>query len=115
MTASAVDRLRRALAIDRPILGAPMARIADADLANAVTAADGLGFLGGGYGDHRWLLDQFASVDPSTVGVGLITWRLDEHGHDCRCEEAAILRGPQARLPPIAADPSPSILLDRNP
>ena len=59
-------------------LGAPMARIAGAALARAVTDAGGLGFVGAGYGDPVWLDAELGGVDPSTVGVGIISWRLDE-------------------------------------
>ena len=55
-----------------------MARISGWALASAVTDAGGLGFLGGGYGNRDWIDQQMHQVDPHRVGVGLITWRLDE-------------------------------------
>lgn len=63
-----------------PILGAPMARIAGGRLAAAVSTAGGLGFLGGGYGDLEWIRAELRGdgVDPSAIGIGLITWKLDE-------------------------------------
>ena len=70
--------LRRLLDIDIPVLGAPMARIAGGRLATTVTDAGALGFLGGGYGDLDWLERELAAIDASSVGVGLITWRLEQ-------------------------------------
>ena len=47
--------LTKRLGILHPILLAPMDVVADARLTAAVTAAGGLGILGGGYGDEQWL------------------------------------------------------------
>lgn len=55
-----------------------MARIAGGALAAAVTKAGGLGFVGGGYGDLAWIGTQLAIAGTARVGIGLITWRLDE-------------------------------------
>ena len=44
-------RLTDALGITVPILSAPMGFVAGGKLAAAVTAAGGLGIIGGGYGD----------------------------------------------------------------
>jgi nitronate monooxygenase len=41
-----------------------------------VTAAGGLGLLGGGYGDIDWLRREFANADGAKVGCGFITWSL---------------------------------------
>src|SRR5918996_3956230 len=71
-------RLREALGIEMPILGAPMARIAGGRLATAVSMSAALGFLGGGYGDLDWIDVELAGIDVSTIGIGLITWKLDE-------------------------------------
>ena len=57
-------RLTEMLKIDNPILLAPMDMVADARLTAAVSAAGGLGILGGGYGNREWLtreLDLLAS------------------------------------------------------
>lgn len=69
-------RLTRALAIRHPIVSAPMAFAAGGALAAAVTAAGGLGLIGGGYGDPGWLEAQYAAAGNQRVGVGFITWSL---------------------------------------
>jgi len=66
------------LGIDHPVVSAPMAGVAGAALAKAVSAAGGFGFIGGGYGDPDWLEAELAMLDPATIGVGFITWRLAE-------------------------------------
>jgi nitronate monooxygenase len=53
-----------------------MAGIAGGTLAAAVSAAGGLGFIGGGYGDVAWIDDQLDIAGVEDVGVGLITWAL---------------------------------------
>jgi nitronate monooxygenase len=53
-----------------------MAGIAGGALAGAVTAAGGLGIIGGGYGDAGWLEAQFAAAGNQRVGCGFITWSL---------------------------------------
>ena len=68
--------LTRTLGVEHPIISAPMAGVAGASLADAVSAAGGLGLLGGGYGDPAWLTTQLDRVAPNTIGVGFITWRL---------------------------------------
>ena len=70
--------LTKRLNISHPILLAPMDVVADARLTAAVTAAGGLGILGGGYGDEQWLnreLDLLAR-SPARFGVGFITWSM---------------------------------------
>ena len=69
-------RLTRALGVRLPIVSAPMAFAAGGALAAAVTRAGGLGLIGGGYGDARWLEEQFAAAEGERVGVGFITWSL---------------------------------------
>ena len=69
-------RLTEALGIRLPILSAPMALAAGGKLAAAVTAAGGLGMIGGGYGDADWLDQQFAAAGNARVGCGFITWSL---------------------------------------
>lgn len=71
--------LTERLQIEHPIVLAPMDLVADARLAAAVSAAGGLGLLGGGYGDAAWLreqLDALAAAGCSRFGVGFITWSL---------------------------------------
>jgi nitronate monooxygenase len=66
------------LAITHPILLGPMDLVADARLTAAVSAAGGLGLLGGGYGDERWLTRELDLLERSGArfGVGFITWSL---------------------------------------
>jgi len=69
-------RLTEALGITVPILSAPMGFVAGGKLAAAVTAAGGLGIIGGGYGDADWLDREFAAAGNARVGCGFITWSL---------------------------------------
>jgi nitronate monooxygenase len=74
-------RLTERLGIRHPILLAPMAVVAGGRLAAAVTAAGGLGLIGGGYGDAGWLEQQFAAAGNHRVGCGFITWSLARQPH----------------------------------
>ena len=70
--------LTKRLGIVHPILLAPMDVVADARLTAAVSAAGGLGILGGGYGNEQWLareLDLLAGSQ-ARFGVGFITWSM---------------------------------------
>ncbi|WP_046732077.1 NAD(P)H-dependent flavin oxidoreductase [Streptomyces humi] len=69
-------RLTRAFGIEHPIVLAPMDLVSGARLATAVTAAGGLGLIGGGYGDAEWLKREFAAAAGTRVGCGFITWSL---------------------------------------
>jgi nitronate monooxygenase len=69
-------RLTARLGIKHPILLAPMGSIAGGRLAGAVSAAGGLGLIGGGYGERSWLEQEFAAVGDQRVGCGFITWSL---------------------------------------
>jgi nitronate monooxygenase len=69
-------RLTEMLGIEHPIISAPMALAAGGKLAAAVTAAGGLGLIGGGYGDAEWLEHEFAEARNTRVGCGFITWSL---------------------------------------
>jgi nitronate monooxygenase len=63
--------------LEYPIVLAPMGGIAGGRLAAAVSAAGGLGLVGGGYGDPAWLRTELELVRAGTQrpwGVGLITW-----------------------------------------
>jgi len=71
-------RFTRKFQIEHPIVLAPMDYASDATLAGAVSAAGGLGLVGGGYGDRQWLHDQFDAVQDGTVGCGFITWALGQ-------------------------------------
>ena len=70
--------ITKLLEIAHPVLLAPMDIVADARLAAAVSAAGGLGILGGGYGERAWLTRELDRLAESRVrfGVGFITWSL---------------------------------------
>ena len=53
-----------------------MAFAAGGELAATVSAAGGLGLIGGGYGDADWLEREFAKAGNARVGCGFITWSL---------------------------------------
>ncbi|MDE2613030.1 MAG: nitronate monooxygenase, partial [Burkholderiales bacterium] len=76
MTTDLSTRLTRALDLRHPLVSAPMAFAGGGALAAAVSAAGGLGLIGGGYGDPSWLEAQFAAAAGHRVGVGFITWSL---------------------------------------
>lgn len=69
-------RLTRLLGIRHPVLSAPMAFAAGGALAGAVSAAGGLGLLGGGYGEADWLTREFGAAGNQRIGCGFITWSL---------------------------------------
>jgi nitronate monooxygenase len=73
---SLTTRLTKLFGIEHPILLAPMAGISGGRLAAAVTAAGGLGLIGGGYGDLAWLQREFGLAGGAKVGCGFITWSL---------------------------------------
>lgn len=70
--------LTKRLAIAHPVLLGPMDMVADARLTAAVSAAGGLGILGGGYGDERWLIRELDLLTElqARLGVGFITWSM---------------------------------------
>lgn len=72
-------RLTRLLGIRHPLLSAPMAFAAGGALAGAVSAAGGLGLMGGGYGDAAWLAREFGAAGNQRIGCGFITWSLARH------------------------------------
>ena len=74
-------RLTRRLGIAHPIVSAPMALAAGGALAAAVTAAGGLGLIGGGYGNGDWLEQQFEAAGNQAVGCGFITWSMAQQPH----------------------------------
>src|SRR6266567_1265601 len=74
-------KLTERLGIRHPILLAPMGTTAGGALAAAVSAAGGLGLIGGGRlrdGGAEWLERQFAAAGNQRVGCGFITWGLAE-------------------------------------
>ena len=66
--------LTERLGIKHPVLSAPMALVAGARLAAAVSEAGGLGLIGGGYGDADWLQHELGVAQRARVGVGFINW-----------------------------------------
>src|SRR5258708_6455054 len=74
-------RLTARLGIEHPVLLAPMGAAAGGRLSAAVTAAGGLGLIGGGYGDADWLEREFSEVGNARVGCGFITWSLARKPH----------------------------------
>ena len=89
----APSRLTELLGIAHPVLLAPMAGVSGGRLAVAVSAAGGLGFLGGGYCDGEWLQEQLALCGDAPVGVGFITWALRARPE---LLQAALLKRPRA-------------------
>ena len=86
-------RLTELLKIQHPIISAPMAVVADAKLAAAVSRAGGFGILGGGYGDEAWLKRELDAAGDARVGVGFITWSMAKNP---RVLDLALERKPSA-------------------
>lgn len=100
-------RLCELFGVTHPIINAPMAGPAKAELAAAVAEAGGLGLIGGSSGDPAWLRQQIRDVRARTdrpFGVGFIT---------CQPGIDALLATAIAeRVPVIAhsfADPTPHV------
>lgn len=83
------------LRISHPVLLAPMDLVSDARLAMAVSAAGGLGILGGGYGEEQWLTRELDLLAESRTqfGVGFITWSM---ARNPRLLDLALERKPAA-------------------
>ena len=86
-------RITELLKIQHPIMSAPMAAIADAKLATAVSKAGGFGILGGGYGDEAWLRRELDAAGDARIGVGFITWSMAKNP---RLLDLALERKPAA-------------------
>ena len=69
-------RLTARLQIEHPVVLAPMGFVSGGRLAAAVTAAGGLGLIGGGYGDPDWVARELKAAGNQRVGCGFITWAL---------------------------------------
>ena len=69
-------RLTERMGLRHPIISAPMAFASGGRLAAAVSAAGGLGLIGGGYGDAGWIAQEFRAAGNQPVGCGFITWSL---------------------------------------
>ncbi len=74
-------RLTERFKLDHPVISAPMGFAAGGRLAAAVSAAGGLGLIGGGYGEERWLREQITAAGDQRVGCGFITWSLKKQPH----------------------------------
>ena len=97
------SRLTERFELDHPVISAPMGFAAGGRLAAAVSAAGGLGLIGGGYGDERWLRDQIAAAGSQRVGCGFITWSLKKQP---QLLEIALERAPAAMFLSFG-DPQP--------
>ena len=97
-------RLTETLAIEHPILLAPMNAFSGGALAGAVSQAGGLGLVAAGWHDDAdWLERELAVAGNARVGCGFITWWLDRHPH---LLDAALARRPAAVMLSFG-DPSP--------
>lgn len=70
--------LTELLGIDHPVLSAAMGDSAGGRLAAAVSNAGGLGLIGGGYAWPEWLERELVEAGDARVGIGFITFALDE-------------------------------------
>jgi nitronate monooxygenase len=97
-------RLTERLAIEHPILLAPMNAFSGGALAGAVSQAGGLGLVAAGWHDNAdWLERELAAAGNARVGCGFITWWLDRHP---QLLDAALVRRPAAVMLSFG-DPSP--------
>lgn len=68
------------LAVEHPIVLAPMGGVAGGELAGAVSEAGGLGLLGAGGGERSWLEREIGILRSRTEkpwGIGLLSWAVD--------------------------------------
>jgi nitronate monooxygenase len=100
--ATSVTRL---LGIEHPIVLAPMGAAAGGRLAAAVTGAGGLGLIGCGYLGGEWIDGAFRDAGNARVGIGYITWFLDQHPEQFA---AALAHRPAAMMFSFG-DPAPWI------
>ena len=82
---------------------APMDPASGGALAAAVSAAGGLGLIGGGYGDRASLETEFARAGNQRVGCGFITWSM---ARDPALLDLALAHEPAAMMLSFA-DPAP--------
>ena len=71
--------LTRLLAIEHPILLAPMGSAAGGKLAAAVTTAGGLGMIGSGQASGATIRQELGEAGNIRVGIGFITWALERN------------------------------------
>jgi len=96
-------RLTEKFDLTYPIVLAPMAPASGGALAGAVSAAGGLGLVGGGYGDADWIRTEFANAGNQKVGCGFITWSM---ARDPGLLDLALSYNPVAMMLSFA-DPAP--------
>src|ERR1700712_5411949 len=89
--------LTEMFAIDHPIVLAPMGGVAGGRLAAGVAEGGGLGMIGGGRGDRKWLeggWDLAAGGTEKPWGIGLLSWAIDQQIVEWTVERrpAAVLR-----------------------
>jgi len=80
-----ITRFTKQLGLNHPLMSAPMGTTAGGRLAAAVSNAGGLGMVGVGYGDKKWLIRELEIVRKSTNqpwGVGFITWSITQEIFD---------------------------------
>lgn len=110
-------KLTERLGIRNPVLLAPMGGMSGGALAAAVSAAGGLGLIGGGRGTggqgqagREWIEAQFAASGNQRVGCGFITWGLAERPG---LLDVALAHAPAAMMLSFG-DPRPFIPRIRN-
>ncbi len=96
-------RLTQQFGIRHPIVLAPMDPASGGALAAAVSAAGGLGLIGGGYGDRETLEAEFGKAGNQRVGCGFITWSMAK---DPSLLDLALAHQPAAMMLSFA-DPAP--------
>ena len=96
-------RLTDFFGIRHPIVLAPMDPASGGELAAAVSAAGGLGLIGGGYGDRNRLEAEFGKAGNQRVGCGFITWSMAKNPD---LLDFALARKPAAMMLSFA-DPAP--------
>lgn len=60
------NRFTRMFDLQHPVMLAPMGGVSGGDLAAAVSNAGGLGMVGGGYGDPKWMEAELDKVAGQT-------------------------------------------------
>ena len=82
MTQLNASRFSKQFSLTTPIALAPMALASGGALAAACARAGALGLVGGGYGDLAWTQREYRlalqAVDSQRIGIGFISWKLDE-------------------------------------
>lgn len=82
MTQLNASRFSKQFSLTTPIALAPMALASGGALAAACARAGALGLVGGGYGELAWTQREYRlalkAMDSQRIGIGFITWKLDE-------------------------------------